>query len=159
MTTQRASDLSPAQVFFIELMTHSPATPLERSSELISVLFSEALRWCDLNTAPDSWQRKRIYALLSPMYLEVMMEIQSSVQRMRTEQIRSEQIRAEQSRVHKHLTDRPVELLLARTRWTHEACNPLEQSLVSLSLTPKLQEAIRDAAHGMIELAREVISE
>ena len=139
MTTQRASDLSPAQMFFIELTTLSTVTQLESSSELIGLIFSEALRWCDLNTAPDSWQRKRIYALLSPMYLEVMMEAQS--------------------RINQCIAEQPVELLLARTQWTHEEYGPLERSPVYASLTPELQGSMRDAARGVIELAREIILE
>ena len=89
MPLQHASDLSPAQRLLQEIsdlpccpdlsLTMTPAQELEcENTEIKSMcreyalkqLFSLALRWCELHTGPLSWQRRRLYALLGPMYLE-----------------------------------------------------------------------------------------
>ena len=43
--------------------------------QAVKNLFIHALRWCEETTDERSWQRRRLYALLSPMYLEIATQI------------------------------------------------------------------------------------
>ena len=67
MNHQHARDLSPAQ----SLLKRLGALDHERSSSALRELFQAGLDFCQEYTAPRSWQRRRLYALLSAMYLEV----------------------------------------------------------------------------------------
>ena len=81
MPLQHASDLSPAQRLIVEISKCSwPSIPTSKDTHsqeekrcyeyAIKRLFSLALQWCEQNTQATSWQRRRLYALLGPMYLE-----------------------------------------------------------------------------------------
>lgn len=96
MRRRHASDLSPAQSLLAELRALTPPclhqTPLSSphlsplsatSSSLpyawaLRELFSAGLRYCEQHTTPRSWQRRRLYALLGPMYLEVVSDLDTS---------------------------------------------------------------------------------
>ena len=82
MTLQHASDLSPAQRLLEEITqlhqhpeSGSPAgcqsDLLDYQIKAIQDLFTDALLWCEDHTEAHSWQRRRLYALLGPMYLEI----------------------------------------------------------------------------------------
>lgn len=84
MNQKHASDLSPAQSLIEDLKTvHKDCEHInlfglfgERPFERVIIeLFSRTLEWCHQETLPSSWQRRRLYALLSPMYLEVMVDL------------------------------------------------------------------------------------
>jgi hypothetical protein len=66
-----ASELSPAQALIRE------TDCFDCQSYLLITHFQECLQLVDQYTEVNSWQRKRLYALLSPMYLEVIQEIKS----------------------------------------------------------------------------------
>ena len=40
-------------------------------TQALKELFIYALQWCEQATAPRSWQRRRLHALLGSMYLEI----------------------------------------------------------------------------------------
>ena len=82
MTLQHASDLSPAQRLLEEItkLYQQPelGSSLSYQSDLLDCqikairdLFTDALLWCEDHTASHSWQRRRLHALLGPMYLEI----------------------------------------------------------------------------------------
>ena len=81
MPLQHASDLSPAQRLLLEISDRScspdPTSITTREHQkrichehALKRLFSLALHWCVQNTEASSWQRRRLYALIGPMYLE-----------------------------------------------------------------------------------------
>ena len=67
MNHQHARDLSPAQ----SLLKRVGSLDQERLASALRELFQAGLEFCQECTAPRSWQRRRLYALLSAMYLEV----------------------------------------------------------------------------------------
>jgi hypothetical protein len=64
-----ASELSPAQALIRE------TNCFDCQSDLLIIHFQECLQLVDQYTEVNSWQRKRLYAILSPMYLEAVQEI------------------------------------------------------------------------------------
>lgn len=89
-----ASELSPAQALIRE------TNCFDCQSDLLIIHFQECLQLVDQYTGVNSWQRKRLYALLSPMYLEAVQEINCQ-------------------KDDGHIDDaQPLELLIEMKRWS-----------------------------------------